>query len=74
MHNVHAPLMTQTQNRDIYEVDELASRLGICRQAIYRGLREGTIPSIRLGKRFIIPRSAVNEWLSSAAARPRQTA
>ena len=47
-------------------VDELARELGISRASAYSGLREGTIPSIRLSKRFIIPRSAIAEWLRSA--------
>ncbi len=47
-------------------VDELAAYLGISRQGVYAGLRKGKIPHIRLGKRFIIPRAAVDEWLRSA--------
>ncbi|MGA2148231.1 MAG: helix-turn-helix domain-containing protein [Bryobacteraceae bacterium] len=51
-------------NRTIYgSVDELARELGISRQSAYTALRQGKIPSIRLGKRFIIPRSAIAEWL-----------
>jgi excisionase family DNA binding protein len=48
-------------------VEELAAELGISRQSVYVGLRNGTIPSIRLGKRFILPRSAIADWLKSAA-------
>jgi excisionase family DNA binding protein len=44
-------------------VNELAHELGISRQSAYAGLRQGKIPSIRLGRRFIIPRSAIKEWL-----------
>jgi excisionase family DNA binding protein len=51
-------------NSSIYgSVDELANELGISRQSAYAALRLGKIPSIRLGKRFIIPRSAIAEWL-----------
>ena len=51
-------------NSSIYNsVDELANELGISRQSAYAGLRQGKIPSIRLGKRFIIPRTAIAEWL-----------
>lgn len=56
-------------HRLTYQPDELAITLGVGRQAVYRGLREGTIPSIRVGKRFIIPKSAIQEWLANAAAR-----
>jgi excisionase family DNA binding protein len=47
-------------------VDELAAELGVSRATAYTGLREGTIPGIRLGNRFIIPRAAVSQWLRSA--------
>jgi excisionase family DNA binding protein len=51
----------------VYEsVDSLARELGISRSVAYKGLRTGKIPSIRLNKRFIIPRSAIAEWLRTA--------
>jgi len=34
-------------------------------QATYKMLRAGTIPSIRSGKRFFIPRKALENWLES---------
>jgi len=51
-------------------VDELANELGISRQSAYAGLRQGKIPSIRLGKRFIIPRAAIAEWLRRPGESP----
>jgi excisionase family DNA binding protein len=50
-------------------VEELAAELGISRQSAYAGLREGTIPSIRLGKRFIIAKSAISEWLKHSGTK-----
>jgi excisionase family DNA binding protein len=47
-------------------VDRLAEELGICRRKAYEGLRNGEIPSIRLGKRFVLPRAAIEAWLRSA--------
>jgi excisionase family DNA binding protein len=47
-------------------VDDLARELGISRQKTYTELRSGKIPSIRLGRRFIIPRAAIAEWLRNA--------
>lgn len=46
--------------------DELAGMLGVSRQGVYVGLRAGNIPSIRLGKRFVIPRAAIEQWLQTA--------
>ena len=46
--------------------EELALTLGVSRQGVYLGLRNGSIPSIRLGKRFVIPRAAIKNWLENA--------
>jgi excisionase family DNA binding protein len=50
-------------------VDELAKEIGISRQAAYSALHRGVIPHIRIGKRFILPRSAITEWLRTAGDR-----
>ena len=31
----------------------------------YRMLRDGTMPSIRVGKQFFVPHSALTEWLKT---------
>ena len=49
-----------------YKPQWLAQRLGVSLAAIYAGLRRGTIPSIRLGKRYVIPRAAIDDWLRTA--------
>jgi excisionase family DNA binding protein len=46
--------------------EELARTLSVSRHGIYTGLRNGSIPSIRLGRRFVIPRAAINDWLRTA--------
>lgn len=45
---------------------ELARILGIARNGVYAALRSGKIPHIRIGRRFVIPRSALNAWFASA--------
>jgi excisionase family DNA binding protein len=47
-------------------VDELARDLGISLHTAYEGLRKNDIPNIRLGRRFLVPRSAIAEWLKNA--------
>ena len=55
---------------DTYEkVEDLASDLKIGRQATYAGLRNGTIPAIRIGRRYVIPKSAIREWLKTAGGK-----
>jgi excisionase family DNA binding protein len=61
-----AIVSTEEKGPTYPSVRELAEDLNIGYQSAYKALRDGTIPSIRVGKRFIIPRSAVAEWLRNA--------
>ncbi len=48
-------------------VDEAAQVLGISRAFAYELVRRGEIPSLRLGRRIIIPRKLVEELLARPA-------
>lgn len=48
-------------------VDETAAILGIGRNAAYDGVRAGTIPSIRVGRRILVPRGALERLLEAGA-------
>jgi excisionase family DNA binding protein len=62
-------MIKTTSPQNIYpSVDALAKELGISRQTAYVNLNNGTIPSIRLGKRFILPKSAIQSWLQNAGS------
>jgi excisionase family DNA binding protein len=55
-------------------VDEFAHTIGISRASAYAGLRDGSIPHIRIGKRrYIIPRAAIDQWLADAANAANRT-
>jgi excisionase family DNA binding protein len=43
-------------------VNEIAERLSIGRTAVYRMLEQHIIPGIRLGRRWIVTRYALEEW------------
>jgi len=47
-------------------VSQAATVLGISRSSAYECVRLGSIPSIRLGRRIVIPRRAVDELLATA--------
>lgn len=47
-----------------YTVDEVAALLGIARGKAYEHVRSGDIPSIRMGKRFLIPRERFHAWVN----------
>jgi excisionase family DNA binding protein len=62
--------MERKKQGKVYDsVGELAIELGISRQKAYEGLNSGAIPAIRLQKRFIIPRAAIEKWLQDAGGR-----
>ena len=52
--------------KQTYTVDEVAAILGIGRNIAYRGVKNGEIPSIKIGKRILVPIKAFEEWLANA--------
>ena len=61
----------EIQDRLVLTVPEAADLLGICRNAAYEGVRRGEIPSIRIGKRLVVPRAAFEEMLKGGATTNR---
>jgi excisionase family DNA binding protein len=60
-----------------YTVDQAWQRLGpenITRQAVYLAAQRGDFPSIRLGRRILIPRRAFEEFLAGARNPKRSVA
>ncbi len=48
-----------------YSVEETAKILGLGRTATYQGIEKGEIPSIRIGKRILVPRAALERLLEN---------
>jgi excisionase family DNA binding protein len=44
-------------------VEEAATIAGVGRGAMYAAVKDGTVPSLRLGRRILIPRKAFLAWL-----------
>ncbi|MDA1174640.1 MAG: helix-turn-helix domain-containing protein [Chloroflexi bacterium] len=59
------PSSSMEPKRLTMTVDEAAVILGIGRNAAYEGVRAGTIPSIRIGKRILIPNVALDQLLAN---------
>lgn len=57
--------------RSTLSVSECASEIGIGRNQAYQLISEGVIPHLRLGKRIVVPRLALDRWLASAG-RPEE--
>jgi excisionase family DNA binding protein len=47
-------------------VEEAASALGISRASAYEAVRVGEIPSVRIGRRILVPQSALQRMLDAA--------
>lgn len=43
-------------------IADVARRLGLGRMAVYRMLEEGILPGVRVGRRWIVTRAALEEW------------
>ena len=55
-----------TENRLTLTVNETAHILGLSRNSAYQGVLTGEIPHIKIGKRILIPRIAIEKMLSEA--------
>jgi len=47
----------------VMTVPEVIAALGVGRNAVYTGLRNGDIPSVRVGKLYLISRERFEKWL-----------
>ena len=54
----------KTETRRTHTVEECYSILGISRPTAYKMIREGSIPSIRIGKRILIAKSTIEALLN----------
>jgi excisionase family DNA binding protein len=49
----------------VYSVDEACKLLSISKGLAYQLIREKQLPTIKLGKRLLIPKAALNKMLES---------
>jgi excisionase family DNA binding protein len=59
----------RTQGGKTYSVVELAVSLGLSQHSVRNGIKRGIIPHIRVGKRYLLPHAAIDEWLKNAGPR-----
>ena len=55
-------------NKQTISIDEVAERLGISRNLAYDAARRGDIPTIRIGKRYLVPVAAFERLLGNGEA------
>jgi excisionase family DNA binding protein len=52
--------------RQTLTVEEAARVLGISRSSAYEAARRGELPTVRIGRRYVVPRVALERMLSQA--------
>jgi excisionase family DNA binding protein len=52
--------------RETLTVEEAGLVLGVSRGTAYAAVRQGQLPTIRLGRRLVVPRAALDAMLASA--------
>ena len=57
---------TDTPERLTYTVKEVAQALGISKEAVWDRVWDGTIPSVRVGRRVLVPRRALERFVDPA--------
>lgn len=63
--------MVHQAKRLTMTVGEAAKRLGIGRNQGYEAARNGQIPTIKIGKRLLVPEAALENMLANAGSEKR---
>ena len=58
----------QHSERKTYNIEEVGRLLGIGRNQAYEAARSGQIPTIKIGKRLLVPKVAIERMLAGEAA------
>lgn len=58
----------------LVSVEEAAKLLGISRNLAYELVRQKRLPHVRLGRRVLVPRQGLEEWIAREAGLPQPAA
>ncbi len=58
--------VSPVEDRLVYTVEEAAALLAISRSFAYEAVQRGEIPSMRIGKRILVPKAALERFLREA--------
>ena len=62
---------TESATLTVAQAHQIIGARNITRQALYLAAQRGELPSIRLGRRILIPRHAFEEFLKGKSAGPQ---
>ena len=60
-----------TVDRVTMTVEEAAAALGISRNTAFRAVKAGDLPSIRIGRRILVPRDRLLRLLDASTSEPQ---
>jgi len=55
----------ELESRTIITIKEMSTILGIGRNTAYEAVKKGEIPSVKVGRRILVPSKALDKWLES---------
>ena len=59
---------TQNIERRVYTIEEAGKILGLSRITAYARASDGSLPTIRFGRRLLVPKAVIDRMLSGEAA------
>lgn len=59
-------------DKQTYSVAEVAQKLGLSTNSVYAGIHDGSIPSIKIGRRLLVPIPALDRMLGSGGDNPTE--
>lgn len=62
------PITVAVGERRTKSIEEAARELGLSRNAAYDAARRGELPTIRMGRRWLVPCAALEKLLNQGAA------
>lgn len=70
--STHAATASTPLEKSTLHVEEAADLLGISRRSAYRACARGDIPSIRIGRRLVVPASRLSKLIEGDVHDPKR--
>ena len=61
-----------TETELVFSVAEAGKRLGLSRPSAYLAAKRGEIPTIKIGRRLLVPKSALEKLLTNAGTKSEE--
>lgn len=62
--------MQESTTRATLNLSEVATLLGVSKSSAHRWAADGTLPTVRLGRRVLVPRAAIEKLLDPTPGEP----